>query len=79
MQLMPGLTSLTYCEIVSPSTSIDLKPLKELAGLQELLIDSGDFTPDELNHWAVCRDSFTRQLWAQQLCDIIKKAVCLCE
>ena len=43
VQLMSGLTSLTYCEIVSPKDTVDLDPLKDLANLQKLHLTDGKF------------------------------------
>ena len=48
IQLMSGLTSLTYCEIVSPKDTIDLTPLKELATLQKLYLTDGSFVTAHL-------------------------------
>ena len=43
VQLMSGLTSLTYCEILAPhDKALDLNPLKELANLQKLYLTNSD-------------------------------------
>ena len=48
IQLMTGLTALTYVELVSPKDIIDLSPLEGLAHLQKLHLTDGNFVCDSL-------------------------------